>query len=235
MIEAGDLSGEVQELCKDRVDLIKRLFGVSISVGFASQFSRIVLSPGYSHDYHLDTGRLAGDHWRDGTLLIISLIGVVASWEGYLRAIHNNPLEDRARFYIDIILVILYLVLMLSSQIFYLWFHVVVLIFFCYLLWDIARILNLRKDAARKDTRKGPSASISITGVWFGFFIVLDLLVHFDLVRIADGWLDFVGGAAAALLGFVLYRVDKWKRPGWFSKAFLVFSALLPLILCRVA
>lgn len=222
---------ENSKLSGDRVDLIKRLFAVTISVGFATRFSLTVFNPAYIDHSALKLGLLTAEHWRDGVLLIISMIAVILSWEGYLKAVGSSPLEDRSRFYIDIALVFFYLMLMLSSQIFHLWFHLLVLIFVLYFIWDIARIVAARNDMRqRAASRPLFAASISITAVWLGFFALLDLAVYFSYVRVVDDWLAFVGGAASALAGIVLYRVDKSHRFGWRLKALLVILAFLPLM-----
>jgi len=220
---------EDKELAVDRVDFIKRLFGVTISVGFANQLSKIVFDPHYIQGSELQIGAIATDHWRDGVLLIIAMIAVVASWEGYLKAVGSIPLGDAARFYIDITLVFFYLALMLSSQIFHLWFHLLVVIFVLYIVWDLARILVERKAGRQPvEPRARFKASITITAVWLGFFIAL------DGVRDVGGRLAFAGAAASALLGVVLYRVDKRQRFTWAKKAVLVILALLPAMLPRL-
>jgi hypothetical protein len=222
---------EGSKLPGDRVDLIKRLFAVTISVGFATRFSMTVFNSAYIDHSALKVGLLTAEHWRDGVLLIISMIAVILSWEGYLKAIEASPLEDRVRFYTDITLVFFYLMLMLSSQIFHLWFHLLVLIFILYFIWDIARIVAARKDVSQRAApRPLSAASIAITAVWLGFFTLLDCSVYFSYVRVVDDWLAFVGGAASAFSGLVLYRVDKSRRFGWCSKVLLVFLALLPLM-----
>jgi hypothetical protein len=209
------------KLAGDRVDLVKRLFAVTISVGFATQLSKIIFDPRYVAGPELNIVSIATDHWRDGLLLLVAMVAVVASWEGYLKAVDRSPLEDRGRFYIDIILVFFYLILMLSSQIFHLWFHLLWVIFVLYTIWDIARIIV----EPRTEPRASSQASLAITLVWLGFFIVLDCLR--DTV---GGW-AFAGAAASAFLGMVLYRIDKWQRFNWAVKVVLVVLALVPAML----
>lgn len=78
----------------DRSDLIKRLFAVSLSVGFATQIAKMSW---------LTEGRLpVSGELPDLFLLIVSLFIIVLSWDGYLAAIQKFPPTDIYRFLLDV-------------------------------------------------------------------------------------------------------------------------------------
>jgi hypothetical protein len=115
----------------DRSDLIKRLFAVSLSVGFATQITRMAW---------LIAGRApSSEDIPDLILLITSLIIVVLSWDGYLPVLRRYPLKDRQRFFLDIMIVFFYLILLQSShgRAVMTWLYIINIIFILYILWDI--------------------------------------------------------------------------------------------------
>src|SRR5260370_4213090 len=116
------------QVAKDRADLIKRLFAVSLSVGFASQVAKII-----------DAKFTSGSGIQDFMMLSVSATVVVLSWEGYLGALQDFPLEDVFRFYLDIIIVFLYLVLLACSHsdTAAWWSYVIDIIFISYIVWDL--------------------------------------------------------------------------------------------------
>jgi hypothetical protein len=91
-------------IARDRSDLVKRLFAVCLSVGFANQIINMVW---------LTNGKLPpSNEVPDLLLLIVSLIIIVLSWDGYLRVLQEFPLEDVYRFFLDIGIVFSYLILL---------------------------------------------------------------------------------------------------------------------------
>jgi hypothetical protein len=198
-----------------RADLVKRLFAVTLSVGVASQIIKIVFT-GHTLDHQLQwTPVLA--QWPELLLLLISLIIVVTSWEGYLGAIEGLPLEDWQRFYIDILLVLSYLILTLCCQLYDDWFAVHLIIFILYLAWDHfrARLPDYQRQM-RDNPRPRSQRSMVITMIWLAFFGVLYLLkLCFPFFAAPFG---FAVIALAALAGVILYRVDKIKRWSWPEK-----------------
>ncbi len=67
-------------------------------------------------------------------MLIVSAIVVVLSWEGYLTALQKYPLRDPSRFYLDVIIVFVYLILLEFSHANKLvfWYGCIVFIFVLY-------------------------------------------------------------------------------------------------------
>jgi hypothetical protein len=217
---------EPTSTAKAREDFIKRLFAVTLSVGVASQIVRIMFDPSHiSPQYDLSP---VLNQWRTILLLCISLTIIVSSWEGYLGAIERMPLEDAARFWIDIALVFSYLLLTLSSQIFGLWFSIHAVIFFEYLAWDMARA---RLDVYRKRQEEFPQRqhqlSMVITIVWLLYFAGILLLKNYT--GYFDGAIGFTAIAFAALAGVLLYRLDKKYRWCWPCKIGAVVAPLTAL------
>jgi hypothetical protein len=191
-----------------REDFIKRLFAVTLSVGIANQFSHVMLDPSAVVDHHL-TWHPFYDKWRDLLLLLISLIIVVSSWEGYLQAVLRNPLEDAGRFWVDIAIVFTYLILTLSTEDPGAWFLIHVAIFVEYMIWDILRS-HLSTFVSRKNIYEG---SLTITVVWLAFFFILFLMKRY--CSYFDKSLGFVAISLAVLSGVFLYRSDKKYRERW--------------------
>jgi hypothetical protein len=219
---------EPTSTAKAREDFIKRLFAVTLSVGVASQIVRIMFDPSHiSPEYDWSS---ALHQWRTMLLLLISLIIVVSSWEGYLGAIERIPLEDAFRFWIDIALVFSYLLLTLSSQIYGLWFSIHTLIFFEYLAWDIARSnLSVYKKRQEAFPQRQNRLSMVITIVWLLYFVLILLLKN--CTPYFDGPLGFTAIASAALAGVLLYRRDKKYRWCWPCK---IGAVLAPLVVLAV-
>lgn len=220
---------EPTSIAKGREDFIKRLFAVTLSVGVASQIVRIMFDP--THFYPQYDWSPVLDQWRTILLLLISLIIVVSSWEGYLGAVERMPLEDAFRFWIDIALVFSYLLLTLSSQIQGLWFSIHTLIFVEYLAWDIARsTLSVYKERQAAFPQRQYQLSMMITIVWLLYFVVILLLKNFT--PYFSGSLGFTAIAFAALAGVVLYRRDKKYRWCWPCKigAFLAPLTILVIV-----
>lgn len=208
-----------------RIDFVKRLFAVAVSVGFASQLSRLLLDPNHAANHALNLSSILLENWKSISLLSVSLVAVVASWEGYLRAVEDCPLEDSFRFYLDIVIVLCYLVMSLTSQFYSFWFGVLPTIFLLYAIWDIARMqMSPYKE---KPARSLPHKSLTITVVWLIFFVVLAAIHN---LRTNIG---FIVAASTSGYGVIVYRVDKSYRFLWYSKGILFGVPLL--ILCVVS
>jgi hypothetical protein len=97
------MAKDPDRLSKDRIDFVKRLFAVTVSVGFAGQLSHIIASAPHPTEHHLDVWPLFVSSWRPSLLLLSSVCAVVASWDGYLAAVDAYKLNDAPRFYIDLL------------------------------------------------------------------------------------------------------------------------------------
>jgi len=210
-VRADEMQTAPADPAQDRNDFIKRLFAVAVSVGFAAHIDYLKWIASFS---------LPDETKGEGSaLLLISMITVVASWEGYLASLRNLPLRDISRFVLDIIIVFEYLVLMTlytEPSRFLTWLCV---IFFSYLVWDYCRVYIYRQRygvtnwfnaffpfvlglACGDKAYKGPS----ITFFWFLYFIMLAFIAHFN--NKAGFWLS----SLAMVYGILVYRFDKAKR-----------------------
>jgi hypothetical protein len=206
---------ELADLARARADFVKRLFAVTLSVGIANQLSQLMKDSG-----NLSFLVFVEHKWRSLTLLCISLAIVVTSWQGYHRAIKKLPLKDVGRFYIDIALVFLYLLLTLSTDAPSRWFSMHAAIFILYLAWDWLR-------SRLPDYKQRPhlhERSMTITIVWLIYFLVI-WLQQSELPFFATST-GFALIALAALAGVILYREDKTKHWGWKIK---LTTSILPL------
>jgi hypothetical protein len=232
---------EAKKAADDRNDFIKRLFAVAVSVGFASTAPNTLQ---WIVTLTLPDRTIA----RSSALLLMSLLLVVQSWEGYLASVRNYPLKDRPRFYIDIILVFEYLLLLHISvdnkndPDHYQFMICVCTIFATYLVWDYFRIIAYKskynvqtnigafvpfiRGLANKepDTYKGPS----ITLWWLIYFSVL-----FELADFSAG-LRFLVMCLAIIYGLGMYRRDKTKRFKIEKKVLLASIPIAILLSLRV-
>src|SRR5207248_9539885 len=92
------------ELPKIRADLIRRLFAVAISVGFATTVATM--------DCVRNGTPPTFAEWEQVSILITALIATVLSWDGYLLAIETRQLVGFWRYAIDIVLVFIYMLLL---------------------------------------------------------------------------------------------------------------------------
>jgi hypothetical protein len=191
-------------LATDRADLIRRLFAVSLSVGFASQVAKM----SWLIDGKLPTG---GDI-QDIVLLIISGIVVVLSWDGYLGAIRDFPLQDASRFYLDVVIVFLYLVLLECSHINNIWFWISAIdaIFVLYIIWDLLTKLNHPNYVG-----------LLPTTAWCAYFITISFIAFFGKYTHLRSMLYLM------LLGIIVYRIDK---SGGLSNRVRITAIAAPII-----
>jgi hypothetical protein len=101
------------EFAKIREDLIRRLFAVTISVGFAATLAAM---PFIQHATYPSP-----PEWEQIAILLTALVTTILSWDGYLYAIAHRPLLGGSRYLIDISLVFIYMVLLITSKSSYLW------------------------------------------------------------------------------------------------------------------
>lgn len=128
--------GEVKS--HNREDFMKRWFAIALSVGFATALSRM---PWIENQLIFMTDR-AIDCQQANQVMRLSAAGIatILSWEGYLLSIKTKPLIDAPRFYIDVFLVILYLILLLTSSSPHLWIAIHCFTFFIYIFWDFLSV-----------------------------------------------------------------------------------------------
>lgn len=209
---------------QNREDFMKRWFAIALSVGFATALARmpwvenkLIFMPSLDADWN---------QINQGLRLCAAGIATLLSWEGYLISIGTKPLIDGGRFYIDVGLVTLYLILLVTSGSQQLWVGIHALAFMVYIFWDFLSIgvyrstyvlenhdkYLTRTDVYRgiltrnKDIRPGPT----VTLVWPIYLVALVSTYYglFDVDQRADRFvttLYFV----LVLVGLFGYRHSK--------------------------
>lgn len=219
---------------KVREDFIRRLFAVSVSVGFASQ---LLKSP------FISGTEITVDDWAALILMIVALIAVATSWEGYLASVAKFPTVDATRFYIDIIIVFSYVTLLLLSHRPFAWLVAICVIFLLYFVWDLFRMLTFPSEYGidkepfairaalrlqflsfrslpKTPDRMGPA----ITVVWLAHFVVM-LAIAYKFSFISP-W-EHIVSASVACVGLIGYRIAKIYRTPWGHQ---MLWSVIPLI-----
>jgi hypothetical protein len=194
-----------------RRDLIRRLFAVAISVGFAARLVRMQwLEKGELPDY---------TQFEELARLFTAMFVVVSGWEWYHRDVDRHPLEKSYRFIIDVMVVVLAMIFLYSSKNAGLWFVSFLTIFFLYVAWDafsireypgdygvqrpahLGRIIRVYWSGLWNGRRRGPITNLS----WFMYFVVISML----------SWCVFKGQDYQAfvscvfiMLGTIILRFD---------------------------
>jgi hypothetical protein len=176
---------DLDKIASDRADLVKRLFAVSLSVGLASRIAVLPWLQGKSS---------SPDDLKDVALLFLSSMVVVLSWDGYLAALQVFKLRDIRRFYLDVVVVILYLILLLCSHsnAIPLWTEVLAAVFVVYVAWDLLTKLAYPAE----------DCGIMISLVWAVYF----LAISFRSITVGENFIILV---MIVFYGLVLYRIDK--------------------------
>src|SRR5258705_6031783 len=91
-----------------RLDLVRRLFAVAISLGIGAAIVRA--------DW-ITQGRVPeGQEVEQIAIVLLALFATVLSWDGYLMSVSKKPLHDWPRFAIDVFLVFTYMFLIVTSN-----------------------------------------------------------------------------------------------------------------------
>lgn len=146
---------------ESRADFMKRWFAVAVSVGFASPLTQMAW---------IKTGTAPNaDEWKQIAFLATALLATVGSWEGYFSAIDDRPLKVIWRFIIDIILVLVYMILLISSGHSDLFLPLIVCIFLLYVIWDGLTIYEYADYYYYDDTNASPKCCIVAATYLRGF------------------------------------------------------------------
>lgn len=219
-----------------RNDIVRRLFAVAVSVGFAA---RLGLMP-----WVQDGTYPSADEWRQIAALITALIATLLSWDGYLLSIRNKPLNRFARFAIDVILIFIYMFLLIASRHLAILLWTLVVIFSLYVIWDILTVRSFPKqydkslnNATRASFREvvdvyfngalgkpGVSRGPVITVTWAIYFAALAILIY----KMASS--NAYVTCLFAFVGLVGYRLDKRLS----QKASDTKSAMIRRVSCVV-
>jgi hypothetical protein len=181
--------------------------------------------------------------------LFVAAFATVLSWDGYFRSVENKPIEDGARFSIDVLLVFMYLLLLLTSKFSYFWLWIHATSFLFYMAWDFLSIRRYREAYINPGAPEGFVPSIkdvyigslrdnpriyrgpAVTLMWPVFFWALPISYQFALTELerANSITTFVY-ALWVLFGLVAYRQDKSvKLPFWIRCKAILISVLAVL------
>ncbi|MBR0852136.1 hypothetical protein JQ543_30680 [Bradyrhizobium diazoefficiens] len=200
-----------------RLDLVRRLFAVAISLGVGTAIVRA--------DWVTQGRWPVGQEREQIAIVLLALFATVLSWDGYLLSVTRKPLNDWLRFAIDVFLVFTYMFLLVTSNKSNFWLPIVCVMYALYVLWDALSILQFptlfdaspeAKERAgiltmgrvfilaifdRAGIDRGPLISL----VWAAYF--------FALLAITRRFPAFNPYAALALAaaGMAIYRADKAK------------------------
>jgi len=123
-----------------RADLIRRLFAVAISVGFAATLARMTW---------VQNGTLPNPAELNQTLILgTALLAAILGWDGHLVAMSDTPLFGFWRFLVNLALVFIYMFLLMASAHPECMLWTLAVIFALYVAWDV---LTMREQIARYD------------------------------------------------------------------------------------
>ena len=227
-----------------RADLIRRLFAVAISVGFAATLARMTW---------VQNGALPGPAEFNQTLILgTALLAAVLGWESHLLAMAEKPLFGFSRFLVNLVLIFIYMFLLMASAHPECMLWTLAVVFVLYVVWDV---LTMREQIASYDPALegapaatagqiwnvyaggfADSAQVSrgpaITLVWAGYFILLAAVVDgrayahirttcvFALIGLVGFWMD------------ATFRIE--HRPGGWSMRRRILFVLIALIAAGV-
>lgn len=207
-----------------RADLVRRLFAVAISVGFAATLARM---------NWVQNGRLPDPAELNQTIaLATALLATILSWDGPLVSMRDKPLFGFWRFLVNVALVFIFMFLLMASMHPGCLILTLAVIFVLYVVWDV---LTIREHIASYDRTLAGTAAFAtsasagqiwnvyvggllgrariaptplVTLVWALYFVLLAL--------IAAGRADAHVRTSClfALIGVVGYRLDEAGREG---------------------
>ena len=145
-----------------RADLIRRLFAVAISVGFAATLARMTW---------VQNGTLPNPAELNQTLILgTALLAAILGWDGHLVAMSDKPLFGFWRFLVNLALVFIYMFLLMASAHPECMLWTLAVIFVLYVAWDV---LTMREQISHYDPALagGPRASpAQIRSIYAGGF-----------------------------------------------------------------
>jgi hypothetical protein len=223
-VSDGQPAGQdLQQSGKFRIDFIDPLFAVAIHIGFVEG----LLTESWAHDRTFPAFNDIANIW----MFFVGLFFViVTSWVGYHLSIERRPLKQNERFYIDIVLLVLYFFVLLYFRSPSKMCVLLVLIYVFYIAWDYYKtreydqefygggppptgIGYLRLCARGWFRRNSAPALIGevVTFGWAIFFLALASLV--GVLQSSADWVKFSVGIAI-MIANILYRSDKRHEDG---------------------
>jgi len=202
-----------------RLDLVRRLFAVAISIGIGSA----IISARWVKEGDVPNRT----EWEQIAIVVLALFATVLSWDGYLISVHKKKLYDRSRFTIDVVLVFTYLFLFATSNHSRFWLPIVCWMYTLYFLWDALSVIQFPHLYDPDDQSK--SNAISFVGkiYWNGLrdkpnvdrgpIITLSWMIYFFMLLMIN-WhypnYNVYGALCFGGCGLALYRHDKSYRVG---------------------
>jgi hypothetical protein len=201
-----------------RADLIRRLFAVAISVGFAATLARMTW---------VQNGTLPNPAELNQTLILgTALLAAILGWDGHLVAMSDTPLFGFWRFLVNLALVFIYMFLLMASAHPECMLWTLAVIFALYVAWDI---LTMREQIGRYDPAlaggslatpaqvrsvyaRGFSGAAhvapgpAITLAWCGYFVLLAIIGN------GHAFAHIRTTCALALVGLVGFWIDTAVR-----------------------
>jgi hypothetical protein len=122
-----------------RDDLIRRLFGIAIAVGFAATLAKMKW---------VQNGKLPDPgEFNQMLALTTALLATILGWDSHLLALRNAPLTDFARFLLHVVLVFVFMFQLMASTHPGCLLWTLAVIFFLYLLSDLLTIRAQEAEA----------------------------------------------------------------------------------------
>jgi hypothetical protein len=172
-----------------RSDLIRRLFAIVLSVGFGGA----VAAAPWVRENRLPLP----SELEPLTLLAGGLILVIVSWERYHQAVKSD--ESPALFYLEVLLVLSYLMLLLLSKSWITFIVSLSVVYALYATWWIAMlVLRLRSSA-------DVLPRLASTVLWLCFFLWLAVFSQTHPLRV---W----HAGVVATIAILLYRWNRTRR-----------------------
>jgi hypothetical protein len=197
-----------------RADLVRRMFAVAISVGFAATLAKM---------NWVQNGALPGPAELNQTLILATaLLAAVLGWESHLAAMMEKPLFGFWRFLVNLVLVFIYMFLLMASAHPECVLWTLAVIFVLYVVCDV---LSMREQIAGYDPALAGVAratAAQIGNIYAGAFagrpqvspgpaITLAWTFYFVLLAIAGNGRAYAHIRATcvfALIGLLGYWVD---------------------------
>jgi len=117
-----------------RLDLVRRLFAVAISIGIGSA----IINARWVKEGEMPNQ----SEWEQIAIVALALFATVLSWDAYLISVHKKKLYDKLRFTIDVVLVFTYLFLFATSNHSHFWLPIICWMYTLYVLWDALSVVH---------------------------------------------------------------------------------------------
>lgn len=222
-----------------RADLLRRMFAIAVSVGFAATLAKMSW---------VQNGTLPGHAEFDQTLILAtSLLATILGWEGHLLSMSNRPLLGFSRFLVNLALIFIYMFLLMASA------HpecVLWTLAAIFMLYVIADVFTIREHLASYDAtaaHAGPASAREVWKVYAGGFaggarvphdpaITSAWAAYFVLLAIAGNGRAYahvrttVAFAAIGLVGYWVDATSPSTGPGMRRRGLIMLASLIAAV-----